>query len=128
MFKRSSIVNNLNVNAVERSSIIEIGDSEILTTCAIVFALQREFPYFWGDEAKLERYNTYKKKIELPIIQEQMNISFHNQGSIIKVENIDITAMSVAGVVQVGRSRIVDAEARVLNIRHLIGEHYKKNK
>lgn len=121
MTTRTSIINNFKLNALAASAILQIGDSFILKPKAKVFAVQREVPFFWGDEGNLENYDIYYQAIPQPVITELVNMNIINRSPVIKVNNIRILGVSASSIVHIGSTKIIDAEARVKHIRYLSG-------
>ncbi|SEC50543.1 spore germination protein PE [Paenibacillus sp. GP183] len=102
------------------SSILQVGDNAVIQAKNRVFAVQREIAQFWGDEGSFEVYPIFNRPIPLPPKTGAVAMSVDNLGSVIKVGKIRLLALSASAVFQVGSNCILEAESRVLNIRHYI--------
>jgi spore germination protein PE len=118
--KRLSIVGSMKVNAVIFSSILQIGDNSVIQAKNRVFAVQREISQFWGDEGSFAAYPIFNRPIQLPPETGTVAMSVDNLGSVIKVGKLGLLSLSSSAVLQVGSNCILEAESRVLNIRHYI--------
>lgn len=119
-FARVSLVKNINIKSIAFSSIFNVGDVDTYAPKAYVYAVQRELPFFWGDEGNLAYYPIYSKPIPKPIITESINMNIINTSPFIKVNNVKILGISTAAIAQIGSNKIINAEARTKHIRHLI--------
>lgn len=116
---RISTVKNINISAVDYSSIFQVGDNYFLRPRSKVLAIQREIPVFIGNEGHFD-FPIFTKPIPKPIVDEQVKMNILNKNPFIKVNNINIIGISSAGVFLVGSSKYVDAENRTKHIRQLI--------
>ncbi|WP_147533191.1 spore germination protein GerPE [Bacillus marasmi] len=123
MLKRTSFVDSLKVDSLQYSSIIQLGDSCYIQGGNLALAVQREEEIFLGQEGDVRSYRVFSEPILLPSITEQLSLSTNNQASIgIKVGSIDILGVSSSSIVHVGNSKIIQMEARIKHIRHLLHE------
>jgi spore germination protein PE len=102
------------------SSILQIGDNAVIHAKNRVFAVQREISQFWGDEGNFAAYPIFNRPIQLPPVIGKVTISVDNLGSMIKVGKIGLLGLSASAVLQVGSNSILEAESRVMNIRHYV--------
>ncbi|ALF09747.1 spore germination protein GerPE [Parageobacillus thermoglucosidasius] len=117
--KRTSIVQFFHGEAILFSSVLQIGDSQKITSRARVLAVQRQYELFFGNEGE-SIFPVFTKTI--PKLQSgRRNISLQTlqQSPVISVRSIRILAVSTAGVVHIGSTSTVDAEARIKHIRQL---------
>lgn len=119
MFQRTSHIDRVHVKIVSFASILQIGDSRIIYKLSRALANQREKEQFNGNEGSLAPYQVFSRPIPLPPINEQISYARHHLNPIIKVKNIDITAISSASMLNVGSSQHISMEARVKHIRQL---------
>ncbi|MFZ7945269.1 MULTISPECIES: spore germination protein GerPE [Bacillaceae] len=127
MLTRISSVDHIEVKQVAFSSVIQLGDSCILNGFSRALAIQREAEIFYGDEGNFPSYRTFKKPLPLPPITESISFLRHNINPIIKVNNIDVTAVSSSSVLHVGNTRNVSMEVRVKHIRQLLLEGHEQD-
>ena len=118
MQQRLSIVDHLNVISEVFSSVLQIGDSNMVLPYSKVLAVQREHEVFYGKEGRLDN-PIYYEPIPRPIITEQVLITRINESPQIHVHSITIIGISTASVVHIGSTNVIHGEARVRNVRHL---------
>jgi spore germination protein PE len=117
--KRTSIVQFFHGKEVIFSSVLQIGDSQKITSRSQVLAVQRQYELFFGKEGE-SSFPIFTKRI--PKIQsDDRNISLQtlHQSPVISVRSIRVLAVSSSGVVHIGSTSAVDAEARIKHIRQL---------
>ncbi|MEH7355576.1 spore germination protein GerPE [Neobacillus drentensis] len=127
MLTRTSNVDHLEVKLVAFSSVIQLGDSGIINGLSRAIAVQREEEIFFGDEGNFPSYPVFTKPLPLPPITETISFLQHNINPIIKVNNIDVIAVSSASILHVGNSRNVSMEARIKHIRQLRLEGHEQD-
>lgn len=121
MFKRSSFVDSLKVDSLQFSSIIQLGDSHYIRGTNLALAEQREEEIFFGQEGDFSRYRVFSEPLPLPLLTEHLRIERNNHGACgIKVGTIKINGVSSSSLVHIGNSKIVQMEARIKHIRHLL--------
>ncbi|WP_280771966.1 spore germination protein GerPE [Salipaludibacillus daqingensis] len=121
MYKRTSVVKNIDVINVSNNSVFEIGDSRFMKPRTKVLAVQREYELFYGDEGNFKYYPIFTDPIPKPVVDESVHVVKYNQTSAIKVNNIDITTLSGSGISHIGSTKTIDAESRIKHIRQLEG-------
>ncbi|MFC3883672.1 spore germination protein GerPE [Bacillus songklensis] len=126
MQKRMSCVNKLDIITILFGSICQIGDSVCVDANSKVLAVQREYPLFYGREGRFEDYTVFREPFTPPKPR-FINMCVQNEIPVIKVNNIKLTALSTSSIVHIGSSETVNMEARVKNIRQLIGERTPPN-
>jgi spore germination protein PE len=117
--KRTSIVQSFHGETVIFSSVLQIGDSQKITSRAQVLAVQRQYELFFGNEGE-SSFPIFTKPI--PKFQsDRRNISLQtlHQSPVISVRSIRVLAVSSSGVVHIGSTSTIDAEARIKHIRQL---------
>ncbi|MEW9051379.1 MAG: spore germination protein GerPE [Neobacillus sp.] len=120
MLQRTSIVNNINVETVSFSSIVQLGDSRIINGFSRALAVQRETEIFFTKEGEFSSFPIFSELIPLPPITEPINISSCSLKPLIKVNQVAIIGLSSSAVLHVGNSDTVSMEARVKHIRQLL--------
>ena len=119
MMKRTSVVQLFHEETLLLSSVLQIGDSQKITPRSRVLAVQRQYELFFGNKGEIS-FPIFTKPI--PKIQsDRRNISLQtlHQSPVISVRSVRILAVSTAGVVHIGSTSTVDAEARIKHIRQL---------
>jgi spore germination protein PE len=101
------------------SSILEIGDSYSIKPRSKVWALQRQFELFYGDEGHF-RDPVFTRPLPKPDFDEPVHFVRYNESPTIKVNNIFVTAVAVSSVLHVGSTQLIDSESRVKHIRQLL--------
>ena len=119
MLQRTSVVDHLRLNIASFSSTIEFGDISYYQAFSRALAVQREKKIFFGGEGSFEQYPIFSEPIPIPPITENINIMYHQVKPVIKVKNIDITAVSASSLLQVGSTRNIYAETRIKHIRQI---------
>lgn len=117
---RLSIVGNVYISGLSLSSIMHVGDNINTTLKTRVFAVQREVPFYYGNEGSFKAYPFYQRPFPIPQPPEPFTKSVDNLGSFIRVQNIRILGVSSSAVLQIGCNRITSAETHVKNIRQFI--------
>lgn len=117
---RLSIVDNVYINGLSSSSIMHVGDNINTALKTRVFAVQREVPFYYGNEGSFKAYPFYQRPFPIPQSPEPFTMSVDNLGSFIRVQNIRILGVSSSAVLQIGCNRITSAETHVKNIRQFI--------
>jgi spore germination protein PE len=118
--KRLSFVGSIKVNVVIFNSILQIGDNAVIQANNHVLAVQREISQFWGDEGSFDAYPIFNRPIQLPPETGTVAMSVDNLGSVINVGKLHVLSLSASAVLQVGSNRILEAESRVMNLRHYV--------
>lgn len=119
MIKRTSIVNSTRVNSVSSSSVFQIGDSVQITPMSWILAVQRQLQLFYGNEGNFAAYPIFTREHPRPVVTETVTVNRYNASSFIKVENINITAVSASSVYHIGSTSLIDAATRIKHIRQI---------
>ncbi|MCE4050405.1 MULTISPECIES: spore germination protein GerPE [Bacillaceae] len=119
MLTRTSVVNHIRLNIASFSSTLEFGDISFYQAFSRALAVQREKKIFFGGEGSFDQYPIFSEPIPIPPITESINIMYHQIKPVIKVKNLDITAVSASSLLQVGSTRHIYAETRIKHIRQL---------
>lgn len=119
VFQRTACVDRLTITSVSLSSICQIGDSQLICSSSRALAVQREKELFYGNEGNYEAYPIFSEELLHAPITEKMTMSSLNLNPLIKVKNINITAVSSCSVAHLGNSGQISMESRVKHIRQL---------
>lgn len=117
---RTINVQDINLDAISSASIFRVGDSDVIRPRNRVFALQREIAFFLPDEGGFSNYPMFTQPIPQPSLYNPVQLCIHNENQGIEVGWINITAVAAASIAQMGNSRVIDSESRVINIRQLL--------
>lgn len=119
MQQRTSVVDELRINVVSFSSIIEIGDATYFQAFSRALAIQRQKELFYGKEGFFSDYSIFSEPIPFPGITEKIHCHFENIKPIIKVHHMDIIGISSSSLTQIGNCRHLFAETRIHHIRQI---------
>lgn len=117
---RLSIVGTVYINSVGSSSTIHVGDNLNTALQSRAFAVQREVPYYLGNEGSFSAYPFYQRPFPVPQPPEPFTMCVDNLGSFIRVQGIRILGISASSVLQIGSNRITSGETRIKNIRQSV--------
>lgn len=120
MLGRLSKVDHINVTIMSYSSILQIGDSQIVNGFSRAPAVQREAEIFYGNEGNLPDFRAIVKPIPLPPITEDITYRFHHFNPVIKVKGLDVIGVTNSSILHVGNSKDISLEARIMHIRQLL--------
>lgn len=118
MICRQSVVDKLDILSLAYSSVLEIGDSTMITPYSKALAVQREYDVFLGSEGHFNSPVFYKP-IPMPTIRERVFTRRINESPQIHVHSVFINGASFSGVIQVGSTHFIQGESRVKHVRQL---------
>ncbi|NQX71512.1 spore germination protein GerPE [Paenibacillus alba] len=117
---RLSIVGYVYINDLSSSSVMHVGDNVSTVLQTRVFALQREVPFYYGNEGSFAAHPLFQRPFPIPQPPEPFTMCVDNLGSFIRVKGIRILGISSSAVLQIGSNRITSAETRIKNIRQFV--------
>lgn len=117
---RLSIVGNVYIHDIGSSSVMHVVDNINTALKTRVFAVQREVPFYYGNEGSFKAYPFYQRPFPIPQPPEPFTMCVDNLGSFIRVQNIRILGVSSSALLQIGCNRITSAETHVKNIRQFV--------
>ena len=118
MLRRTSIVDELKIDTVLLSSVVEIGDSSLIQGFSRALAVGRERSLFFGNEGSFN-YSVFSEPIPFESVETNFTMQTEQLHPIIKVHSIDLTGVSASSVIHIGSSTHISMEARVKHIRQL---------
>ncbi|WP_075981489.1 spore germination protein GerPE [Bacillus massilinigeriensis] len=127
MYKRTSIVQHVTVDSLQFASIFEIGDIHHVNAHDRALAIQRDEEIFNKNEGSFQAYPIFQEPIPLIPITEIISIDKINKNPFIKVNQLDINALSGSAILQIGNSNHIYLESRVKHIRQLDSKYLKNN-
>ncbi|WP_257008256.1 spore germination protein GerPE [Bacillus sp. FJAT-45350] len=119
MSKRVSMVNNIKVTNVSSSSVFQVGDSNKVSPRSRALAVQRQVELFFSDEGNFEMFPLFTRPIPKMSFFEPISINRYNDSRFINVKNINIISAASSGVLHIGSTNDIHAEARIKHIRQL---------
>jgi spore germination protein PE len=122
MLSRISQVQTLNIISASSSSVIQIGDSQIINMLSRALAVQREVEIFYSYEGDFSLFPLFREPIPLPPIKDEVMFQKIDFKPCIQVNEINITGAASASVIHVGNTEHVYMESRVKHIRDLLDE------
>jgi len=122
---RTAIVHDVEIMTVNIGSVFEVGDTEKVVPRAAVLALQREYPFFYGNEGDSLAFNVFRLPLLKTNLYENVNTETVNMDPCLTVNHLRIVGVSNSAHVQIGSAKTVNSEARVLNIRHFFRNPYE---
>ncbi|WP_261303808.1 spore germination protein GerPE [Paenibacillus andongensis] len=117
---RLSIVGNVYINDLGSSSVMHVGDNINTALKTRVFAVQREVPFYYGNEGSFQAYPFFRRAFPIPQPPEPFTMCVDNLGSFICVQNIRIIGVSSSALLHIGSNRITSAETHVKNTRQFV--------
>lgn len=127
MEKRTSFVNQIKVDSLQFASVFEIGDIHSINGHDRALAVQRDEEIFYGDEGSFQSYPVFQEPIPLGPITENITIERINKNPFIKVNDIDILALSGSAILQIGSTNHIYLESRIKHIRQIDARYLKNN-
>ncbi|RDW19926.1 spore germination protein GerPE [Oceanobacillus chungangensis] len=121
MEKRTSVVNTIYTTSIASSSIFNIGDSVTINQKSKAIALQKQSEYLSkSDNLYFKDYDIFKRKTVWPNIPTIINhYKVHHRTDAICVHQVNLTALSLSSVFQVGSAKDIAADSRVKHFRIL---------
>ncbi|CAN7187413.1 spore germination protein GerPE [Paenibacillus sp. LjRoot153] len=117
---RLSIVGNIYINSIGSASTMHTGDNVYTALQNRVFAVQREVPFYYGNEGSFAAYSFFQRPFPIPQPPEPFTMCVDNLGSYITVRNIRILGVAASSLFQIGSNRVTTAETRIKNIRQFV--------
>ncbi|MBO9128701.1 spore germination protein GerPE [Bacillus sp. 165] len=123
MFRRFSVVNRVDIRSMGFASVLQIGDSNQIQTRARAIAVQRELPIYDAKEGHFAKYSLFLDT-EISILKREQDIRMHQVHEVpfICVKSVEIVSFGNSGILHIGSTDNVYANARILQIRHYIEE------
>ncbi|MEW9701024.1 spore germination protein GerPE [Paenibacillus sp. SI8] len=117
---RLSIVGTLHTLDISSSSILHIGDHVETALKSRALAVQREVPFFYGNEGNFEAYPFYHRPIPIPQPPDPVTMTVDNWGSFIRVGGIRIIAVASSSLVQIGSNCSTQSENKIKHFRQFV--------
>jgi spore germination protein PE len=121
---RCTSLGYLFLNTVSSAGIVQLGDNTNTDLYARVMAIQRFTPDYYEDEFRFASYSIFfRSKLTL---HPSVDVTFQSVSPLqgIRVGSVDVIGVSASSLLRVGCGGPLEAEARVLNIRHFSTEAF----
>ncbi|WP_221564881.1 spore germination protein GerPE [Alkalihalobacillus sp. TS-13] len=121
---RISVVQYIDIVSVTTSSIVQAGDTNILTPVSRALAVQRQESTYDEDEHRFDMYPIFSMPFP-PLRYETIPVKTVQESPAIHVNSINIIGVAASSVVRIGKTDFVSSEARVKHIRHFTVNPYE---
>lgn len=128
MLRRASFVQSIQVNTLDSSGQLQIGDSQTIHSKTDAFAMVRDRELFFGKEGDLTQFTIFNKQTFIPPINETLFLRTENRSGKIQVNEIEITGIAASGIVHIGCSDKICLGTRIKHIRHITVPRKTTNK
>ncbi|MGM7701452.1 spore germination protein GerPE [Pseudalkalibacillus sp. Hm43] len=113
---RTSVVQNMQITSLVSASIVQIGDTRILTPSSKALAVQRQESTYDPKEHEFDMYPMFTAPFP-PFEYETIPVNTVQEVPAIHVNSIKIIGIAASSVVRVGKTDYICNEARVKHIR-----------
>lgn len=121
---RISVVQSINIVAVTSSSIVQAGDTNILTPVSRALAVQRQESTYDINEHRLDMYPIFSIPFP-PLSYECIPVKTVQEVPAIHVNSINIIGVAASSAVRIGKTDFISSETRVKHIRHFTVNPYE---
>lgn len=118
MFKRFSVVDQINITSLGIDGVTQLGDTNTITAKNRAVAIQKEGNQFSLNEAPLASFEIFTdSEITVPIRQKEVRQHTINECPFIHIDQITITYVQSASILHIGNVDYIFSNARLLQIR-----------
>lgn len=117
---RTSVVNRVMIYNIGYASALNVGDLGDFSPVTLALAVQREIPVYYGEEGNLGAYPIFSTPIPVPKQAREDRMTTHHASPVIRVNDVEVLAVSTASLVQIGSIALTRAESRIKHIRQLL--------
>ncbi|MGP4079570.1 spore germination protein GerPE [Pseudalkalibacillus sp. R45] len=121
---RTSVVQYLDIISVVTSSVIQVGDTKILTPTSLALAVQRQESIYDEDEHTFDMYPMFSAPLP-PLSYDCIPVNTVNEAPAIHVNSINIIGVAASSVVRIGNTDFVSSDSRVKHIRQFTVDPYE---
>ncbi|RZT16394.1 spore germination protein GerPE [Fictibacillus sp. BK138] len=121
---RTSAVDEVIVNSVASSSIIQTGDTEKIQCFSAALAIQRERTDFGRFDIPLNKYDIFSQPVVVPVCPAVQIKKTFNACPFIRVGRIDILGVSSSSLLHIGSVNEMTLQSRVKHIRNFLKNPY----
>lgn len=120
MLQRTSNVDQLKIESILLSSIIEIGDANYIQGFSRALAIQRQAEIFFGNEGNFDQFPVFTAPLSFQPIEDKFSMYIEQLHPVIKVNTIDVIGVSASSVIHIGSSKQISMESRLKHVRQLL--------
>ncbi|HLS09670.1 spore germination protein GerPE [Lentibacillus sp.] len=121
--KRTALTEKISLNGLTYSAVFNIGDTKMSNPQSRGIAVQKEGASFQGDDGVFfDKYELFHQKANWPKPAVSMHKNTCHHNDTIRVNRVDMTGVSQAGVFQVGSIDQVFSEARIKHMRKYLND------
>ncbi|WP_261134053.1 spore germination protein GerPE [Bacillus sp. Marseille-Q3570] len=121
---RISVVQYIEIVSVTTSSIVQAGDTTILTPVSRALAVQRQESTYDEEEHQFDMYPIFSIPFP-PLYYETIPVKTVQENPAIHVNSINIIGVAASSAVRIGKTDFVSSEARVKHIRQFTVNPYE---
>ncbi len=121
--ERTAIVQNMELTSLVSASIVQIGDTKILTPSSKALAVQRQESIYDPQEHEFDMYPMFSAPFP-PFDYETIPVHTVQEVPAIHVNSLKIIGVAASSVVRVGNTDYICNEARVKHIRQFTVNPY----
>lgn len=118
MQSRISVVGTVKVNAVQSSSVFQIGDSFIYTPKTRGYAIAQLSPFF-TEEPYAFNDPVFHEPIPKPTLISRVQQETFHESPYIHTGNVKVTSLGDSSILQIGSTKYTQSEARIKHVRRL---------
>lgn len=122
---RTSLVNEVILNSLRDSSVLQTGDTEKIQSSSAALAVQRESTLFGTYNLSYENYKVFSQGVLTPTCPPvKIKKTFHAI-PFIQVGKVNILGVASASVLHIGSVNKITLQTRVTHIRHFLKHPYQ---
>ena len=122
MHKRMTSVQSVKLTELGSTSVLEIGDSKMITPTSRAIAVQRERAIFLMNEFNFRNFPIFSIPLIQPAVEEHMEMTTFQEQTYIQVDEIEIFSTTASSIIHLGSSERLHADSRIKHIRHFLRE------
>jgi spore germination protein PE len=124
---RTSVVDEVKINSLASSSILQTGDTEKIQCFCAVLAIQRESTNFGRFDIPLNKYDIFSQPVLVPECPPINIKQTFNATPFIRVGKVDILGVSSSALLHIGSVNHMSLQSRVKHIRNFLTNPYPDN-
>lgn len=125
---RTSAVDEVILNSLVDSSVLQTGDTEKIQCFSAALAIQRERTDFGKFDIPLNKYDIFSQPVVVPMCPPVKVKETFNANSFIRVGKIDILGVSSSALLHIGSVNEMTLQSRVKHIRQFLKNPYPDRK
>jgi spore germination protein PE len=121
---RTSAVDEVILNSLASSSILQTGDTEKIQCFSAALAIQRESTNFGRFDIPLNKFDIFSQPVVVPVCPPIQIKRTFNANPFIRVGKIDILGVSSSSLLHIGSVGQMTLQSRVKHIRNFLKNPY----